>query len=101
MVEIRPKRKPLDVIKAVANLEDQIKAKAAATENRKLLWQALNQFISRHGGYLISPPHVKRLLVEVPQYSELPDKLADLGYNLQMAHTNTRIIGGNFVPVVA
>jgi hypothetical protein len=96
----RPKRNSLDVTKAVANFEGQIKAKVAATENRKLLWQALNQFISRNGGYLISPPHIKRLLIEVPQYSELPDKLLDLGYQLAPAGANTtRIIGGRFVPV--
>jgi hypothetical protein len=81
------------------SFEQEIKARTAATENRKLLWQALNQFISRNGGYLTSPPHAKPLLVEVPQYSELPDKLADLGYQLAAGSNTTRIIGGKFVPV--
>ena len=99
MAEIKQKRKPLDTIKAVISLEDQIKAKTAANEKRKELWGALSLFISRNGGYLISPPHVKRLLVEVPQFSELPDKLLDLGYQLMPAGSNTRIIGGQFVPV--
>jgi hypothetical protein len=87
--------------KARKNFEEQIKLDIAMNEKRKQLWSALNLFIARNGGYLISPPHAKRLLVEVPQYSELPDKLLDLGYNLQMAGTNTRIIGGNIVPVMA
>jgi hypothetical protein len=37
----------------------------------------------------------------VPQFSELPDKLFDLGYELTPAGTSTRIVGGAFVPVVA
>ena len=32
MAEIKQKRKPLDTIKAVISLEDQIKAKTAANE---------------------------------------------------------------------
>ena len=101
MAEIKQKRTALDTVKAVANLEDQIKAKTAANEKRKKIWGALSLFISRNGGYLVSPPHVKRLVIEVPQYSELPDKLFDLGYDLTPAGTSTRIVGGAFVPVVA
>jgi hypothetical protein len=86
--------------KARKNFEEQIKLDIAVNEKRKQLWSALNLFIARNGGYLISPPHAKRLLVEVPQYSELPDKLLDLGYQLMPAGSNTRIIGGQFVPVV-
>jgi hypothetical protein len=37
--------------------------------------------------------------MEVPQYSELPDKLLDLGYQLTPAGSNTRIIRGQFVLV--
>jgi hypothetical protein len=101
MAGIRPEKKPLDVMKAAVNFEQKLKAEVAANENRKRLWGALNLFISRNGGYLISPPHAKRLLVEMPQYSELADKLMDLGYQLTPAGTNnTRIIGGKFVPVL-
>jgi hypothetical protein len=93
VAEIKQKRTPLDTVKAVVDFEDQIKAKVAATQTRRKLWQALNEFISRRGGYLISPPHAKRLCVEVPQYSTLPDELIDLGYNLQPGGANTRAQG--------
>jgi len=67
------------------------------------MWSDLcipSHYISRNGGYLISPPHAKRLLVEVPQYSELPEKLFDLGYDLRLTGTNTRVTAQGFVPVV-
>jgi hypothetical protein len=85
--------------KARRDFEAELKAKQALSDKYKAIWSALNLFIARNGGYLISPPHAKRLLIEVPQYSELPDKLADLGYDLQPTGSNTRIEGGQFVPV--
>ncbi len=98
---VRPQRKPAETAKIIANFEQQNKLRAAAEENRRNLWHGLNHFISRNGGFLISPPYSKQLLIEVPQFCDLPDKLADLGYTLHPAHTGTRIIGGVFTPVQA
>ncbi len=78
---------------------EQIKAKAALSEKYKALWSGLNDFIHRNGGWLVSLPSEQWLRMEARQDSELPDKLYDLGYDLQPAGSNTRIEGGQFVPV--
>src|SRR5262249_39049486 len=50
---------------------------------------------------LISAPHERVLRVEIPHNSTstLADELYDLGYDLRPMGSNTRIIGGYFVPV--
>jgi hypothetical protein len=53
---------------------------AATEQKRRKLWRALNHYISRYGGFLISPPHAKQLLVERPQGSGPADRLVELGY---------------------
>jgi hypothetical protein len=59
----------------------------------------LNSFITRNGGFLVSLTAEKYLRVEIPNESELPDKLFDFGYHLTAMGTNTRIVGGHFLPV--
>jgi hypothetical protein len=81
------------------DFEQQIKLDAAANERRKDLWHALNLFISRNGGFLVSQPYSKQLLVEVPEFSDLPGKLFDLGYDLRLTGATTRIVAGGFMPV--
>ena len=84
--------------KAVLDLEQKRKFDIATNEKQRELWHALNNYISRHGGFLISPPAEKYLRVEIPQYSALADGLHDLGYDLREAGTGERIVGGKFLP---
>ena len=67
MAEIRQKKKPLDTVKAVVNFEDQIKAKVAATKNRKQLWGArsrgLGQGLNRSVAGILPVGHVREPLV--------------------------------------
>jgi hypothetical protein len=85
--------------KARRNFEAELKAKAALSEKYKALWSALNAFIHRNGGWLVSLPYERCLRLEARQDSELPDKLYDLGYDLKLTGSNTRIEGGCFLPV--
>ena len=81
------------------NFETQLKAKAALSDKYKAVWSGLNHFIHRNGGWLVSLPHERCLRMEARQDSELPDKLYDLGYDLKLVCSNTRIEGGWFLPV--
>jgi hypothetical protein len=82
-----------------ASIDEQIKAKEEATKKRRELWSAINSFVGRNGGWLVSAPHDPWLRIETRQDSELSDRLYDLGYDLRSTGTSERIIGGLFVPV--
>ena len=49
-------------------------------ETRRRLWEALHKFISDNGGWIVSPKHSTEIRIEVPEQSNLPGKLTDLGY---------------------
>jgi hypothetical protein len=51
----------------------------AMSERRRKLWQALHEFIRDNGGWVVSPPGAD-LRIEIPERSELPAKLTELGY---------------------
>jgi hypothetical protein len=55
-------------------------------------FEALNQLIRRHGGFVTTPPG-KLLRIEVMKNSELPAKLTELGYNVAQCGTITRVTG--------
>ena len=68
---------------------------AGTEEKRKQgeRWAALNEYARRHGGAVVSVPGNKTLRVEVPKGSELPAKLAELGYHVAHCGTVTRVTG--------
>jgi hypothetical protein len=49
-------------------------------DDRKEKFEALNIFVTRHGGWVTSVPGAMDVTIEVPETSELPGKLRDLGY---------------------
>jgi hypothetical protein len=89
-----------EVSKVKPNFEQELKTRAQQGEKYKKLWALLHEFIWRRGGFLISSSGEKTLRLEVPQFSELPDELENLGYRLRPAGSSTRIVGGHFVPVL-
>jgi hypothetical protein len=52
----------------------------AALEKRRALWDALNTFVTKHGRWITSPPGTQDLRIEIPERSDLPAKLTELGY---------------------
>jgi hypothetical protein len=81
------------------NFEEQINAQVEAARKRRELWHALNQFISDHNGFLISPPHAKQLLIETPRGAGLAEQLTGLGFQLRYCGTNTRTASSGFFEV--
>jgi hypothetical protein len=69
-----------------ASGNDQKKKQAEA-------FDAMNAFVRKHGGSIVSPPGNKTLRVEVPKGSELPAKLAELHFNVARCGSVTRITG--------
>jgi hypothetical protein len=70
---------------------------AEEAQRRAAQWQALNQFINRHGGTVTSPPGDKRLRIEAPRRSNLANELRAAGYVVIERGSTTRII--STVPV--
>jgi len=88
-------------MRAAVNYEQELKAKEAAIAKRRELWNAINHFVrTNNKGWLVSPPTDMSLRIECQPSSELPDLLADKGFDLQPLGTGTRIEGGKFVPVL-
>jgi hypothetical protein len=79
--------------------DEQMKARQAAIAGQRELWSAINLFVARNGAWLISAPGERPLRIEVPLYSELPDKLHDLGYDLYPPEGSSgeRIEGGKIL----
>ena len=61
----------------------QARPERAGLEQRRKLWEALNEFIHLNGGWVVSPPGEKVLRIEVMKGSSLPTKLTELGYEVQ------------------
>jgi hypothetical protein len=68
----------------------------AAGDDRKKkqaeAFEALDSFVRRHGGFVVSPPG-KILRIEVLKNSVLPAKLRELGYIVAEHGSVTRITG--------
>jgi hypothetical protein len=69
------------------------------SEKQRRLWDALNEFIIAHGGWVVSVPGLKVLRMGVQQDSALPAKLTELGYQPHHCGLHVRISGGKFLPV--
>jgi hypothetical protein len=68
------------------------------SEQRKRLWDALNAFIQKSGGWLISAPGERWLRVEVERGSSLPTKLTEFGYDVRSAGVSTRVTSNGLMP---
>jgi hypothetical protein len=68
------------------------------TERQKRLWDALNDFIRKSGGWLVSTPNEKYLRVEVERGSSLPTKLTEFGYDVRSAGVSTRVTSNGLMP---
>lgn len=67
------------------------RARAEANEQRRNLWDALNNYIAANNGWIVSPPGAKTIRIEVPAGSTLPAKLAELGHKVCTVGSNERI----------
>jgi hypothetical protein len=65
--------------------------RAAEVEQRRLLWEALRDFIHAAGGWVVSLPGLREIRIEAPQGSSLPAKLIELGYSPRICGSSTRI----------
>jgi hypothetical protein len=63
----------------------------AGSEQRRKLWEALSEFITSQGGWVVSLPGKQDLRIEAPQGSALPSKLIELGYSPRHCGSSTRI----------
>ena len=101
MAPVQPKKKkPADTIKAVLNLEQEIRLKQAEAAQRRELWNALHHFVrSNNRGWITSNPGSPSIRIECEPYSELPDLLVDRGFTLQPLGSGSRIEGGKILPV--
>jgi hypothetical protein len=87
--------------KKPVSIEQQARQFDETRDRHRKLWDGINQFVSRHGGHVVSPPYTKRLLIQVPQFSEIPDRLYDLGFvDLAAAGTSTRVTPQGLEPVI-
>ncbi|MGB9020507.1 MAG: hypothetical protein WCC77_23120 [Pseudolabrys sp.] len=65
------------------------------SEKQRQLWQALYEYITQQGGWVVSIPFLKNLRIEVSPGSSLPAKLLEFGYTVRDAGTGTRLSPGN------
>lgn len=68
------------------------------TEKRRQLWDAINVFVTKHGGWIVSPPGSVELRIEVPERSDLREKLTELGYRPLAIGQATRLTGKSSAP---
>lgn len=74
---VTPDRKPL---------------KTQVTPNRKELFAALNEFVTKRGAWLTSIPGDKEVRMECLPDSTLPDELRKLGYTVESDGETERIL---------
>jgi hypothetical protein len=65
--------------------------KAKIDAQRRDLWQAINQYVTERGGFVVSVQYVSPVRIEVSPDSELPEKLRELGYDPVFCEQATRI----------
>jgi hypothetical protein len=68
------------------------------SEQRKRLWEALNEFIHKSGGWLVSSPGEKYLRVEIERGSALVTTLDQMGYDVRSAGVSTRVTSNGLIP---
>jgi hypothetical protein len=66
-------------------------------EKRRHLLETLSKYITELGGWLISSPGNKTLRIECRELSEIPVRLAELGYKLRPCGQGTRNIAERIV----
>src|SRR5262245_26019583 len=73
------------------------------SEQQKRLWDAVNDYVTQNGGWVVSVPHLRDVRVELPKDSALAIKLTEFGYAIVAAGTSTRVTtkGLEVVDVVA
>jgi hypothetical protein len=64
---------------------------AKRDQQRRDLWQAINQYVTERGGFVVSVQYVSPVRIEVSPDSELPSKLRELGYDPVFCQQETRI----------
>jgi hypothetical protein len=79
------------------DFEAATKARIAVNEKRKELHDAIVRFVHANNGWVVSAPG-QPIRIETPPDSDLIDKLADRGLDVQFQGTATRI-EGKFLPV--
>lgn len=95
------KAKSQDVLsKWAAKPPDKNAAAIAEREKRQELFSALNEFIRKNGGAVVSVPGAERMRIEVPVNSQLPAKLSGMGYSLLFLGTSERILSGGRIEVI-
>jgi hypothetical protein len=57
--------------------------KATTLAERKALFDSLNHFVTKHGGWIVSVPGDRYVDIQTLPESTLPDQLAALGYALR------------------
>lgn len=69
------------------------------TEKRTELWESLNAYCREHRGWIVSPPGARTAVLETERGSELPQKLAKLGYAIsELPGTYERLTGVQITP---
>jgi hypothetical protein len=66
--------------------------KAEVTPNRKELFAALNEFVTKRGAFLTSIPGEKEVRMECVPDSTVPDELRKLGYTVEPDGEGERIL---------
>jgi hypothetical protein len=66
---------------------------AKITQQRRDLWDALNQYVTERAGAITSVKYANPVRLEIPLDSPLADKLRELGYDPVYLSDETRIGG--------
>jgi hypothetical protein len=67
---------------------------AKISQQRRNLWDALNEFIRKDSGAIVSVKYASPIRIEAATDSELPARLRELGYDLMFREHATRIGAG-------
>ena len=66
---------------------------AKTRKQRRMLWEALNEYITRNGGFVVSIPGAKQMRIEIDETSDLAGRLAETGHRMQYCGVGVRITG--------
>jgi len=67
---------------------------AKISQQRRGLWDALNDFLRQNGAAIVSVKYANPVRIEMAPDSELPARLRELGYDLVYRNEETRIGAG-------
>jgi hypothetical protein len=71
------------------------------SERERILWEALDSFIQRHEGWIISLKDVSPLRFECRADCRLPELLTSMGYSVTNAGMNERLMPFTEMVIVA